>query len=141
MQRAEHFKLHELVPSEYYHKYGDFAYKFLDARALILIDAIRKRYGSMTCNNYGYGGGRTESGLRIPSSNYYSPTSQHTFGRAFDLIPKNVTANEIRDDMRDFGIGILHMPNSIDSITVEDDVSWLHVDVRNNASGVNFFKP
>jgi len=74
------------------------------------------------------------------ATNNQQPANKH-YVEHYDKIPKNVTANEIRDDMRDFGIGILHMPNSIDSITVEDDVSWLHVDVRNNASGVNFFKP
>lgn len=141
MHRADNFELHELIPPSYYKKYGDFAYKFLDPRALAVIDAIRNRYGPMTCNNYHWGGNRTQSGLRSPDQSYYSPTSQHTFGRAFDLIPKNVTAQEIRDDLEDFSLGILKLPRHITSITLEDKVSWLHVDVRNNKDGVNIFQP
>jgi hypothetical protein len=141
MFRPEKFSLHELVQPGYYSKYGDFSYKFLDPRALMVIDAIRNRYGPMTCNNYHWGGDRTQSGLRSPDQHYYSPTSQHTFGRAFDLIPRNVTAQEIREDLQDFSLGILKLPSFIDSITLEDDVSWLHVDVRNNNRGINLFKP
>lgn len=141
MHRAEHFAIYELVPPIIHAKYGDFAHHFLDDRALRVIDAIRKRYGSMTCNNYIFGGSRTESGLRTPECDYYSPTSQHSFGRAFDLIPAKITAQEIRDDLEDFSIGVLKLPASINSITIEDKVRWLHVDVRNNNPGLNIFQP
>ncbi|MGB2264140.1 MAG: hypothetical protein ACPH3C_03060 [Glaciecola sp.] len=141
MHRAEHFAIYELVPPDIHAKYGDFAHHFLDERALRVIDSIRKRYGPMTINSYIWGGDRSESGLRTPDCKHYSPTSQHAFGRAFDLIPSRVTAQEIRDDLIDYSIGVLKLPHSINSITVEDNVSWLHVDIRNNNPGLNIFQP
>ena len=141
MKRAKYFPVHELVPPAYYQKYGDYAHRYLDDRLLIVLDALRKRYGPITVNNYQYGGDRTESGLRIPGQDYYRPTSQHSHGRAADGLLKNLTAEEVRNDLQDFGLSILHLPAGVDSITIENKVSWLHVDVRNNNPGVNFFDP
>jgi hypothetical protein len=65
--------------------------------------------------------------LRTPESPYYSPYSQHTFGRAFDCIFDGVTAEEVRRD-------ILNNPSdyAFVSITaIELGTSWLHFDTRN----------
>lgn len=141
MYKPQYFEPHELVPQHIYEKYGSLSLQFMDDRILMVADALRKRYGPVTLNNYYWGGNRQWQGLRTNLSPDYSPTSQHSFGRAIDARFKNHTAEEVRDDLRDFGIGILKLPNHISTLTIEDDVSWLHVDCRNRGHGLRFFKP
>lgn len=141
MYQPDNFSAHEFVPQYIYNKYGSYSYTFMDDRILRISQALYNRYGTTYLNNYKWGGNRQWQGLRNDKSPDYSPTSQHTFGRACDFRFKNVTANEVREDLKDYGIGILKMPNSINSMRIEDDVSWLHVDCANIAPGIKFFKP
>ena len=127
MYKCKYFAIHELVPKDVYEKYGETSWKLMDDRILITIDKLRYRYGKMTINNYYWGGDRQWSGLRTPDSPYYSFTSQHSYGRAVDIIFKEVSTEEVRNDL-------LNNPNedTFKLITaVELDVSWLHIDVRN----------
>jgi len=136
MYRCKHFAIHELVPPHVHRKRGDKSWQLLDDRLLITADRLRDRYGPMTINNWHWDGDRQWSGLRTPGSPYYSETSQHSFGRAFDCIFQNVAAEAVRQD-------ILTEPDShafelINSIEI--GVSWLHFDVR-NCDRILAFKP
>ena len=86
MYICKHFKIQELVPPEVFKIRGEKAWELLDERALITLDAIRNRYGTTIVNDYDNGGKRKWSGLRTSESPYFSPYSQHTFGRAFDCV-------------------------------------------------------
>ena len=139
MIKAKHFKIHELIPPLTYTRFGNTkGWMLLDPKLIMLIDAMRERYGSATCNNYKYGGNRNWSGLRTSDSPYYSAYSQHSFGRAADLLFNGMTAEEVRQD-------IIAKPDDFleisPSISMETGVSWCHVDVRNGKPGVNLFKP
>ena len=128
MYICKHFKIHELVPPRIYEKRGEKAWELLDERALITLDALRDRFGVATVNNYKFGGTRLWSGLRTPDSPYYSETSQHSLGKAFDVIFKEIDAEEAREY-------ILTHPSEFPFITgLELDVSWLHFDVRNTTA-------
>lgn len=125
MYICKHFALHELVPPHVYKERGQKGWELLDDRALRTLDALRDRFGVITINNYEWGGERKWSGLRTPESPYYSPYSQHTFGRAFDCVFHEITAEEVRQT-------ILKDKNAFPEITaIELDVSWLHCDFRN----------
>jgi hypothetical protein len=127
MYTCDHFSIHELVPRSVYEKRGEKAWQLLDERLLITLDRLRKRYGSTTVNNWYWGKDREWSGLRTKESPYYSPFSQHTFGRAADCLFANISADEVRQD-------ILASPNdsAFEYIgSLELGVSWLHFDVRN----------
>lgn len=91
----------------------------------------------MTINNWMWEGGYEWSGLRTPDSPYYSPFSQHTFGRAVDFGLDGMSAQEVRNDL------VLNWYSEGEeySITLEDGVSWVHIDVRNDYDHVNIFKP
>jgi hypothetical protein len=127
MYRCDYFSIHELVPPNVFHDRGDKAWELLDKKLLLTLDMLRERYGSITLNDYYWGGDREWSGLRTPDSPYYSPYSQHTFGRAGDCIFKHKTAEEVRkeilDNPGDADFRLIH--------SVELGVSWLHFDVRN----------
>mgnify|MGYP003931408633 CR=1 FL=1 len=127
MYKCEHFSIEELVPPKVFQDRGQKAWQLLDDRMLITLDRLREKYGSMTVNSWKWGGDREWSGLRTPDSPYYSKYSQHSFGRAADVIFKHITAEEVRQ-------AILENPDDptfelINSF--EEGVSWLHFDVRN----------
>jgi len=127
MYKCKHFAIHELVPPKVFDSRGEKAWELLDERLLITLDGLRKRYGSMTVNNYHWGKDREWSGLRTSDSPYYSPFSQHTFGRAADCLFAKKSAEEVRQDI---------FANPSDPIfkligSVELGVSWLHFDIRN----------
>lgn len=137
MIKANHFKIHELVPPAIFTMFGENAWWFIDPRLVVLIDAMREEFGSATINNYKFGGKREWSGLRTPDSPWYKPTSQHSFGRAADMIFKDYSASGVRDLM------IANQSKWLaicPSITLERDVEWVHVDVRNSVNGINLVR-
>ena len=141
MYKCKHFRAHELVPPSIYERFGERSFMFLDCRLLVLCDALREEFGSATINNYKWGGDRVASGLRSPDSPYYSPTSQHSFGRAVDILFKDHTAEEVRAEIKESSKFWTHNIEWSPSITLEDGVSWVHIDIRNGKAGVNSFKP
>ena len=139
MIKASHFAIHELIPPKVYSRFGNTkGWTLLDPALIELVDALRGRYGSATINNYKWGGDRSWSGLRTLDSPWYSPYSQHSFGRAADMIFKNATAEEVRQDIIANPAEFLKISPSI---ALEEGVSWCHVDVRNGKYGINTFKP
>ena len=81
--------------------------------------------GTIIINNWLWDGDREWSGLRTPKSSYYSTYSQHTYGRAFDLVFSDYTAEEVREYILANQILFPHINR------LEDDVSWLHFDLAN----------
>lgn len=127
MYTCQHFKIQELVPPHVFEARGEKAWELLDVRALITLDAIRSRYGATIVNDYDNGGARKWSGLRTGESPYFSPYSQHTFGRAFDCIFLEAEVQDVREDV------IKNREKWFPYITgLELNVSWLHFDVRNH---------
>ena len=123
MYKCRHFRIQELVDRETFNIRGERAWELLDDRALVALDDVRDGLGPTTVNNWHIGGDREWSGLRTVKSPYYSPYSQHSFGRAFDCVFRDVTAEEARRYIVD------KAPEFITAI--EMNVSWLHFDVRN----------
>ncbi|MCK5140218.1 MAG: hypothetical protein KAQ85_10285 [Thermodesulfovibrionia bacterium] len=132
MYKCKHFKIYELVPPQVFKDRGQKAWELLDPNLLMLIDRIKMYFSPddpVTINDWKWGGKFKWSGLRNPQARkYYSPTSQHTFGRAADMKFKNITPKKIRTIIRDD-------PSYWDEMgvrCVENKTgTWLHVDVRN----------
>ncbi len=127
MYKCKNFIIEELVSPQAFKDRGQKAWQLLDDRMLITLDRLREKYGSMTVNNWKWGGDREWSGLRTSDSPYFSKYSQHSFGRAADVIFKTVTAEKVRQDM---------LANPDDATfeyinSIELGVSWLHFDIRN----------
>ena len=125
----KHFQSYELVPRETYKELEklDKLYQvwwLFDPRILQAIDLIRKRYGRMVANTWWWGGKHHYRGFRPAGCTIGAKRSQHRFGRAVDLVPTQVSVEEIRSDIK--GGEDFHWITC-----VEIDVSWLHVDVRN----------
>lgn len=136
LYRPKNFALHELVSEKVYKEKGEKAWEFFDERILQNLQAIRDHYGvAVHVNNWKQGGqfsyrGFDEGGYR---KNGYS---QHNMGRAIDFTVSGKTAQQVRDDIVN---GAVKLPHK--NIWLEDDVSWLHMDVRYSGfDGVYLFK-
>lgn len=95
----------------------------LDRRLVMADQLLRDRFGPVTINNWWHGGNRNWSGIRTPESPYFSPTSQHSWGRASDKLFQNATAAEVRAYIRG-------MYGELGITCIEENVSWVHSDVR-----------
>jgi hypothetical protein len=144
MYEPEHFSSKELFdPVTHDHcivKLGKRIFTLFDDRILITADLIRKRFGTIVVNTWAWGGTHKYRGYRGPDCKIGATYSQHRFGRALDMIPIKVTAEEIRQD-------IIAKPNGATYryiTAIELDISWLHYDVRNHNKidlGLFSFKP
>lgn len=134
----KHFAAYEVVPEHVYAQRGDKSFQLIDDRLLVMADYLRDTFGSITINDYKWGGNNQWRGLRTADSPYYSPYSQHSFGRALDLIFKDITAEEVRRWLKG-NAEVWSAATGITSVTCEEEVSWLHIDLRNNSEGYNSF--
>ena len=130
--KSSKFKIHELVPLRLFNiVHEDVLWEMIDDKLIETIDYLKEKFpeGSMTINNYIWSGDRGWSGLRTKDSSYYSPTSQHSLGKAVDIIFSAYTTDEIRKYILDNPEEFPHIGG------IELLVSWLHLDVRSRVQG------
>lgn len=124
---AENFKIEELVDKQTFEQFGDKAWWFIDQKALHTLEAMHQAFGTLTINDWFWGGGYNNSGFRHPKCTVGAQLSQHRFGRGFDVKSKNFTAEQ----MQTF---ILANPERFPYITTMENAkhtkTWLHFDVR-----------
>ncbi len=79
--------------------------------------------------------------IRTSESPDYSPTSDHTFGKAVDIIFDNCEAVDVREDLRKNWVLWAVKNNLTFPLTIEEgpSISWLHGSVRNSAKIFNEF--
>ena len=122
-----HFKIEELTSPDICDPLDGRQWLLFDERILITADKLRDRYGAMVCNTWHCGGHHSFRGFRTWATKVGDYNSQHKLGRALDLIPIHVEAEEIREE-------IIANPDKgeFKYITaIETDVPWLHIDCRN----------
>ncbi len=125
--KCTYFNIKELVSQSVYNDRGEKAWQLFDPRLLLTIDLLREHYGPITINDWSSGHHNESRGLRTPASPYYSTFSQHTHGKAFDLIFHDIFASQVRVDL----FAHATTPRFIHITSVEMAVDWLHIDVRN----------
>ena len=129
--KPTHFTIYELVPESLFKlNYPDeMFFTLFDNRILWTADGLRRRYGKMIVNTYNWGGKSHYRGWRPFDCEVGAKLSQHKFGRALDLIPTEITAEEIREDIlkKQKGLELFKYITCI-----ETNVSWLHFDCRNH---------
>jgi hypothetical protein len=146
---SKNFYLDEFLPPSIYFAYvknPQSMRAFFDPRLVTIAQAIRDNIQTpMTINNWATGGNREWSCVRIPASRFYRAGSMHSYragdvvARAVDCVFGNTTAAQVRQ----------HIISNYDAIykplglrRIEDDVSWLHFDLRPTTSDrLVVFKP
>lgn len=135
-----HYCIEELVPKSLYEAHRHEKPKLwlcFDSRMLWTADALRMRFGKMVANTWNQGGPYQYRGFRPWDASVGSPFSQHKFGRAADLDPEEISAEEIRSD-------ILAHPDRDEYKFIrclEEGVAWLHFDVRSWLGPILVVKP
>lgn len=121
-QLTKYFKDTELLPQGYIDT------TVLDVKLLRLIDEIRELLGVPCSIN---ADGRQYCGWRPKECTIGAAHSQHKLGKAADLHPQGMIAEDARTIIRKaVDLGALK-----DLGGVELDVSWVHVDVRDRVGG------
>lgn len=128
------FDIQELVCKHIYDKYGQMAWDFLDNDLLEVLVFIREGLGkAIFVNSWSIGGTASQRGLRcqhcemVKSKAATKPyMSAHCFGKAVDFDVKGMTAQDVRDWI------IANASKLPHPIRLEDGVSWVHIDVRND---------
>ena len=138
-----HFKMQEVIPPEVFAERGMKSVELMDWRVLYTLDALWELFNqaagkrvSVIVNNWVFGGDIKYRGFRPPKCSIGANFSQHRFGRAADCVSPDVTASWMRQKL-------LENNRLFPYITyVEDDVEWLHFDVRASSfKGIHLFKP
>lgn len=126
---SKNFILPEFVSKTTWYIHGHKSLWFIDERIIETCQKLRDNLGiPLTINNWYYGGTREESGLRVPGMKNYTLTSQHSFGRAVDIVSDKMTAEEMREHIYKNADEYKHIK------AIETNVTWLHIDCRNTAT-------
>lgn len=125
MKITKNFYLQEFIPMDMYNEYGSRAAGVMDYRIILSAQALRDNLGiPLSINTWHSCGERYESGLRVMGMKNYRPLSQHTYGRAVDIVSNKMPAQEMREH-------ILQNRDKYPYITrMENNVTWLHIDIK-----------
>jgi hypothetical protein len=144
MNIQKYFKLQELVCPDVYRKYGDRAWSFFDPRLLETLFFLREKIGRpFVVNNWKIGGKFSQRGLRCnlcdlnkkPTLNNKVYMSAHSQGQGVDFDVKGMQAHEVRKLIIDIQEELPY------PIRLENNVSWVHMDVRDAGKKVYVFNP
>jgi len=111
--------------------------RMIDMNLIIGISLLRKNLKTFfIINNWAVGGKRQWSGYRTKSSPQYKPGSMHSVGKAIDFISYIMTAETIRQHIRDnYEIYKPYIKR------IESGVSWVHIDsMKTNSDNLIEFK-
>lgn len=139
----KHYKLYELLPEDVYTALikelkEDVIWKLFDEDLLRGLDWLKDLFpeGSITINDWKWGGGYQHSGLRPKSSKYYSEGSMHSVGLAADLKFSKYSIGEVLNKLR-----IVEDSPYIRRVEKGTD-TWVHVDVKpTGRNNIYFFNP
>ena len=133
----KHFCIDELVDKHTLLSLGEEnCWKLFDTKALKAIDQLREEFGSVTINSWKWGGSSQWRGFRTQNCGIGASRSMHKVGKAFDLSFKNYTAEEVRKKIKkneSFWTQYISR--------IENNVSWLHIDVKETETPIRWFNP
>lgn len=136
MYKPDHFTASELFPDAVIKKYPPRLYwGFYDQRLLEFIDWLRKELDRPIRVNINAAGVKNFQNRGFRPNTYTSKLycSQHCFGRAIDFDVDGMSAEDVRQWLRD-NKDRLPLP-----IWVEDGVNWVHIDIRQSDEGMLYF--
>lgn len=139
--QCKHFLIEELVPREAFQKHGEKCWMLFDERLLHTLDFLRDQFGPAIINTWKNGGVWQYRGWRPPEYTLCAPLSQHFFGRAADMNFNLCTASSVRTWLQ-LNYKTVLEPKGCVIKRIENNTSWLHVDVGNtNSNGIVYFNP
>lgn len=134
----KYFDIKELVDKKTYENRGIKAFELLDPYMLWTLDRLRERFGSITINNWSFGGQFQYSGFRPKDCDIGSYYSQHRLGRAFDLKFKDYTPDEIRSIIK---VQYKHEDFKFINCVENKTPTWVHIDRRPIEERIKWIDP
>lgn len=133
----KYFNIKELVCPHTYKRYGESSWKFLDTEILETLLVLRTKIlcVPLICNNYSIN--LTQRGLRCNLCELTKEKtlknilyiSAHSNGKGFDLTSPKMTAEEMRQKIKEKAHLLPH------PVRIEKDVNWLHIDCYDDGTG------
>jgi len=133
-----HFKIHELVPPSLINIDEDRLWELFSEDLLIVIDRLRESLAKpITINNWKSKGQFSLRGFRPAGTAVGAKNSPHKKGLAVDFDVKGMSAQEVRDYIKN------HQKMFPEITRMEDKVTWVHIDCvpRNGWKGIKLFNP
>lgn len=131
------FGIQELVCKHVYDKHKEGAWTFFDPRLIAVLLFIRQAIGkAITINTWHVGGSYSQRGLRCNLCSLVADktkvgklyVSAHQQGMAVDFDVKGMSAEAVRMWLHNNAYRLPY------NIRVEKDVTWVHIDVRNDTN-------
>lgn len=127
MMLTEHFDLREFVPPEIHSIYGDNSIWFLDREMVGLAEQLRIDLNApITINNWHTGGKYKNSGYRSPDCPEGKELSDHKRMIALDIKVRGMTAEQVRQHLRDN----YFMYDDVLTTIEKDTPTWVHISKR-----------
>jgi len=128
MKVSEHFELREFVDQTTYLRYGDKCLNFIDVRLFTLLERIRELCGNRTIivNDWHVGGKMQYRGFRPSDCNVGALKSMHKQGKAIDFNVKGLTAQAVRNVIRQNEAEL----SQLGLTRIEKSVGWVHIDLK-----------
>lgn len=105
-------------------------FRCFDQRLLVTLDRLRLRYGVLTVNNWFWRGNTSQAlrfcGLRPMACSQGAKLSEHKFGRAGDAHFRDVTPQEVWEDIKKDPTLLAF--EFIERIEAGSGMSWFHFD-------------
>ena len=92
----------------------------------------------LICNNWHWGGNRSQCGYRSKKSTTGSKNSFHKKGKALDIISTKMSAKEMREKIKQEE-DKLPLPIRIEKWDNKGEISWLHIDLGNTKGNKIYF--
>lgn len=134
----KHYNWFELVPENIYKELNGSTIaisRLFDNRLLWTADKLRDRFGKIGVNDWYWNGSNHYRGFRPFDCSIGATWSMHKFGRAVDLIFKETSIEEVREDIfKNYKREEYKYISAIEMETIH-----LHFDIRNwdaNVSGI-----
>lgn len=139
MRVSKNFVLQEFIDPDTYSIFGDSSIWFIDQKVIHIAQFCRDHFDkSVIVNNWCFKGKRKYSGFRPPQCKVGATLSQHRFGRGLDMVIKDVTPAEARNEIRKK----YHLFRANGLTTIEKNTpTWLHCDCRHTGTDELFEVP
>lgn len=145
MYKCEHFGIEELVGPSTHEILGEKAWRYFNPLFLQDLDTIREHVHKitgegLTVNDWSWGGGYTESGLRVVGDHHYKHWSGHSWGMSFDIKLNSWLKGALRDSQYEWDADwlrgeIIQLKKGGKLKAVTDlevgTKNWIHIGSRN----------
>jgi len=138
MQISTNFSVKELVDPETVEALGERARNVILPFLPVVLEKLREYTGSITVNDYEWGGNFKYSGTRPYTYKKGAAFSSHRYGNTTDCKFKGITPLEVQTYILDNPDDYPHIVRMEDAAITK---TWLHIETGFRSGDIKVFKP